>query len=244
VPNKKSFRKTSRYQKSPDPLGHLFRLVLLIILLTVGIFVVIMKFAPKIGGFFGLISVNRNKDTTIDAAVQPPLFVDVPESTNSSKVTIKGVSEPTTTVKLFVNGPERDSVLADISGEFIFTDVPLTYGKNTIFAKSITTDNKESDPSEIIKIEVDKESPTIDIDSPKNGETVKNLNKRILVEGKVNEKSAVKVNGRTAIIKPDLSFELLVGVEEGSVEIKVEAIDTAGNKSEKKIYVSYEKKSS
>jgi len=56
---------------------------------------------------------------------------------------------------------------------------------------------------------------------------VSNLDKRVEVTGKVDEKSTIKVNGKFAIIKPDLTFDFLLGVSEGKVEIKVEATDEA-----------------
>ncbi|KKU49252.1 MAG: hypothetical protein UX69_C0004G0027, partial [candidate division WWE3 bacterium GW2011_GWA2_46_9] len=42
---------------------------------------------------------------------------------------------------------------------------------------------------------------------------------------------------------PDLTFEILLGVDEGSVEVKVTATDKAGNKAEKIIHVTYQKES-
>ena len=54
--------------------------------------------------------------------------------------------------------------------------------------------------------------------------------------------SEVKINGRTAVMKGDNGFELLLGVGEGEVEIKVEATDLAGNTRVESIYITYEKR--
>ena len=194
----------------------------------------IVKFAPKIGSIFGLISVNRNDTITPpEANTPPPIFLEVPRAVNKTKIDLKGTSVPKTKIELFVNGPKEAGVLTDISGEFLFTNVKLNEGKNTIFAKANET------KSEVITIQYDDKKPKIELETPKDGEKVENLNNRIEVIGKVNEEAAVKVNGRVAIQKPDNSFSILLGVREGSVEITIEATDLAGNKSEEKLNVTY-----
>jgi hypothetical protein len=71
---------------------------------------------------------------------------------------------------------------------------------------------------------------------------VRNLDKRILIKGKLSEKATLKINDKMAIVKPDLTFEFLLGVEEGTIEIKVEATDTAGNVASEKFKVKYERR--
>jgi len=194
----------------------------------------IVKFAPKIGSIFGLISVNRNDTITPpEANTPPPIFLEVPKAVNKTMIDLKGTSVPKTKIELFVNGPKEAGVLTDISGEFLFTNVKLNEGKNTIFAKANET------KSEVITIQYDDEKPKIELETPKDGEEIENLNNRIEVIGKVNEESTVKVNGRIAIQKPDNSFSILLGVNEGNVEITIEATDLAGNKSEEKLNVTY-----
>ena len=111
------------------------------------------------------------------------------------------------------------------------------------FAKAIDSDNNESPPSQVITIELDNKSPDIQMESPKDGDIIKNLDKRIIVKGKVNEKAIIKVNEKLAILKNDLSFEAILGVEEGNLEIKIVATDEAGNKKEESLKIKYEKKS-
>ena len=194
----------------------------------------VVKYAPKIGSIFGLISVNRNATITPpEANTPPPIFLEVPEAVNKTKIDLKGSSVPKTKIELFVNGPKEASVLTDISGEFLFTNVKLNEGKNTIFAKANET------KSDVITIRYDNEKPKIELETPKNGEKIENLNNRIEVIGKINEEATVKVNGRVAIQRPDNSFSILLGVREGDLEIIIEATDLAGNKSEEKLSVTY-----
>ncbi|EKD95075.1 MAG: hypothetical protein ACD_25C00077G0001 [uncultured bacterium] len=59
----------------------------------------------------------------------------------------------------------------------------------------------------------------------------------------MNEKATLKINDRMVIQKPDLSFEYVLGVKPGDVEIKIEATDEAGNRNEEIIHVKYQETS-
>ena len=217
-------------------------LIISILLVSIGSFIF---FAPKIGFLFGLISVNRNPKALVDVlAPSAPVFVDPPEAVNLDSITLSGSAEPGSTVKLFVNGPEKQSTLADLAGAFTFSGVKLTTGRNTIFARATDKNGNESATSETLLLELDKNKPDIKIDSPADGSTVKNLDKRITIKGNVNEKAQIKINGKLAVQKSDLSFEFLLGVDEGDVKITIEATDLAGNKKEEILNIKYEKKSS
>ncbi len=202
-------------------------------------------FAPQVGSFFGLFSVNRNQPDDI-AVIKPdqPVFSNIPKASKSNSITINGYTQPGYSVKLFVNGPEAARVIAGSDGIFTFNDIKLIDGQNTIFAKAVDDSNVESDSTNIFNIYVDKDKPKIDLTSPKDGDKIKNLDKRITIIGSVSEKSQVKINDKIAIVKPDLTFEFLLGVQnEGNVKITVLAIDEAGNENKKEITVNYEKES-
>jgi len=57
---------------------------------------------------------------------------------------------------------------------------------------------------------------------------IKNLNKRIEIEGKINEKATITINEKNAIQNSDLSFTYLLSVDEGDVKIKIEANGFSG----------------
>lgn len=199
---------------------------------------------PKIGGLFGYLSKYRNVDYNKDVlAPNAPRFDFIPAATKESTLSVKGFAESGANIKLFVNGPEKGNLNADFEGRFDFENIPLIDGRNTLFAKAYDKTGNESAVSQTVTVTVDHKEPEIVILSPKIGDTVKNLDKRILVKGKVNEKATVSINDRLAILKPDFSFEILIGVDEGDVEIKVVAIDEAGNKKEEKFKVKYQKSS-
>ncbi|MBU0534923.1 MAG: hypothetical protein ABIJ82_03130 [Patescibacteria group bacterium] len=199
-------------------------------------------FPTQVGSFFGFFSKHRNeKPYQPTAKPSTPVFENAPESVKDTKVTLNGRATPGTTVKLFVNGPERATTTTGSDGIFTFVDVPLILGKNLLFAKSSDNRGVGSDTSEFLSITVDKDLPKVEITNLKDGATVKNLNKRIEVIGTVNEKANITINDKYVIQKSDFSFDYWLGVEEGSVKIKVIATDPAGNKTEKEIAVTYSK---
>lgn len=223
---------------------HFLKTVGAIILIIVALVSALVFFGPMIGSLFGLISVNRNPKDIVDTLAPPaPFFTDPPVATKEDKITLVGSAEPGSTVKLFVNGPEKQSTIADLAGVFTFTDIELIKGRNTIFAKAIDTNNNESPTSDTLLLDLDKEAPDIKVIEPTDGSTVRNLDKRILIKGSVSEKATIKINGRMAVQKSDLSFDFLLGVDEGDVKVTIEAVDLAGNKKEEVLNLKYEKRS-
>ena len=217
----------------------------LMLLISILIFLVgaFAFFAPQLGSFFGIFSKYRNEEDETIIKPNPPIFSSIPNSTKNVKITINGYSQPGITIKLFVNGPEKAETVVGADGLFSFGNISLNSGRNTIFSKAVDAYGNESDKSSTYQIYVDKDVPEIEIESPKKGETVKNLDKRIKVRGSVNEKATIIINNRLAVQRPDFSFEILLGVQEGSVKIEIEATDEAGNQSKETIYVTYQRSS-
>jgi len=203
----------------------------------------VFLFPTQVGSFFGFFSVHRNeKPYQPVAKPATPVFENAPEAVNDTKVTLMGNATPGTTIQLFVNGPEKASTTVGSDGVFTLADVPLNMGNNLLFAKAIDNNGIESDNSEFITITVDKEAPKIDLTNIKDGSTVRNLNKRIEIAGKVSEEATITINDNSVIQnKGDFTFDYWLGVSEGTVKIKIIATDMAGNKTEKDITVTYTK---
>ena len=240
------FRARKRiYQMTETELSRNFLKTSLYLLLTLTLLLLSATvFGPKIGGLLAFISVHRNDvDKTNQVAPNAPIFSNVPKATNQDSLTLNGFSKAGATVKLFVNGPESLTTTADSDGLFTFVNISLIDGVNTIFAKAVDKNNLESASSEVVNIVKDKKAPTVDITSPKDGDVIKNLDKRVAISGKVDKKATVKINDQVAILNSDLTFQVLLGIEEGKTEIKIVATDEAGNKTEKTINVTYVKTS-
>lgn len=227
-------------QLSRKLLLNLVGIIVVIVVVVLGLFV----FAPKIGFLFGLFSVHRNDPGYMPTLkVAPPDFVDVPKAINKDETSLHGYAQPGTVVVLYVNGPEKARTTADSDGQFNFSGIKLNEGKNTLFAKGIDEKNVESDKTDYFYITLDKQAPKFDELSPKDGDTVRNLDKRVEVTGKLNELATITINGSYAVQKSDFTFDFLLGVNEGGVKITLDAVDEAGNKTEKVINITYEKKS-
>lgn len=214
-------------------------------LLGIFIFIITMIiainfFGPQLGALFGFISKNKNDEgPKVELNISVPSITNLPEATKNKEVLIEGYATPGSIIKLYVNGPEKAEVLTGGDGKFVFDNVQLIDGRNTIFAKAYDNDGNSTEKSDTKVTTVDTKAPKISVEEPKNGETIRNLNERVLVKGKLNEKASVRINDRLAVVKPDLSFEYLLGISEGGREIKVIATDAAGNQSEEKIFITY-----
>jgi hypothetical protein len=222
---------------------------LLLNLMGIGIVILVVVlslfvFAPKIGFLFGLVSKYRNAEGyRPQSKVAVPNFTNLPTASKDPQTKLAGYAQAGTTVVLFVNGPEAARTVTGSDGRFEFSDIKLNEGRNTLFAKAVDSSNNESVNTDLFYITYDKTGPEIKELSPKDGDVVRNLDKRITITGKISEKALITINGKTAVQKPDFSFDFLLGVEEGSVKIKIEVADEAGNTIIKEITVRYEKKS-
>ncbi|KKS31498.1 hypothetical protein A2380_00420 [candidate division WWE3 bacterium RIFOXYB1_FULL_43_24] len=237
--------RSKQYGMSEQELSKkLIKKLLGIIGLIVFVILALFVFAPTFGSAFGLLSKNRNaKEEVVTVRIRPPTLTNVPTATKETKINLAGYANEGETIKLFVNGPEVAQTTTGADGIFNFISIELIKGRNTVFAKAVNAKNEESEAGETFTIILDTEAPKIEVDSPKNDSTVRNLDKRITIVGKVSEKSTLKINGRMVIQKPDLTFEYILGVKSGDVEIKIEATDEAGNKSEETINVKYQETS-
>lgn len=220
----------------------LFKTLIILVALVILLILSFTVFAPAFGSIFKIFSRNNIGNELV---IKPsrPVIAQLPNATKENKIRVNGYSQEGITIKLYVNGPEKGSTVTGGDGMFVFEEVELIKGRNTIFAKAIDSKGNESDTTDTYIVIVDNEEPKIEIESPKEGDTVRNLDKRITIKGKLNEKATVTVNDQIAIVKADFTFEHVIGVEEGDVEIKIKATDEAGNEKEEILKVKYQRRS-
>jgi hypothetical protein len=227
-------------QREEEVKKKLYKTLLATFVIIGAIFIVLRFFATGVGSVFGLISkIGKPKEKADTSAPSPPYFYNAPSITNKKELALKGFSEPGSKVTIFVNGPQMGTVTADSIGTFSFESVSLIDGRNTIFAKAEDSYQNQSEKSQILEITYDTSKPKITVTEPKDGSTVRNLNQRVVVKGTLDKKCEVKINDKLAVVSADNKFELLLGVTEGSVEIKIEATDEAGNKADETVKVKY-----
>lgn len=175
---------------------------------------------------------NQTKDEEFLAA---PDLDTLPEATKEELVTITGTSLGGEKVEIYLNGSlEEEAIVKDGSFE---KEIKLTEGGNIIKAKAIKRE-LESEFSNTVNISLIKEGPDLSIDSPGDNSELKGANP-IEVKGKTDPDVTVTINDFQALSSSDGSYSYMLTLKEGGNEIKVVAVDAAGNKTEKTIHVNY-----
>ena len=172
------------------------------------------------------------------AYVAPPTLNSTYDATNSAQVTISGISVKNATVELLVNNTKVDSTQSDETGVFSFDSVPLDHGENTIRAQTSVSDVK-SELSDSLTITYRNDAPVLSIDSPSDAAQFHKDDKHVDVKGKTDGGVKITVNDFWAIVDTDGNYSYTLPLHDGDNEIKVVATDTAGNKTEKSIKVTY-----
>ncbi len=167
--------------------------------------------------------------------VPPPDLDPLPKATKEQDIKVTGSSLSDLDVVLFLNGAQKDKVEVSPDGTFEF-NISLTEGENIIKVKGVKN-SLESEFSDSLVISYKKEGPSLSIDSPKDGETVSEPNP-YNITGKVDPDTRVTVNDFQAIISAE-TWTYALTLKDGENEIKVVAIDSAGNKTEKIIKINY-----
>lgn len=182
----------------------------------------------------GSVTPNETQEVSY---IAPPDLDPVADATNSAKMKITGTSTvENAVIKLYINGSLTDSVNVNSKNEFEFKSVILEEGSNEIKAKT-EVDGKLSDYSSSLNIVYQNEPPDLSIEYPADGQTLKNDNQTIT--GKTVAGASVTVNGFRAIVQPNGNFTYNIKLQNGGNNIKIVTTDTAGNKTEKEINVTF-----
>lgn len=181
---------------------------------------------------------SETEEVINEDVIPPPVprLSFVPEATNSAILSISGFTEPGSRVKIKFNGEEFNTE-ADEEGKFLIEKLTLEQGKNEISAQAIDKAGNESDYSEPLEIIYDNDPPKLEIESPQDGSAVEEQN--IEIKGKAEPEARVLVNDHLVIVDEEGKFVTKLILREGGNEITVVAQDRAGNKTEKKISVTY-----
>nr|MBI5455572.1 hypothetical protein [Candidatus Levybacteria bacterium] len=169
--------------------------------------------------------------------IAPPTLNPLPTATNSAQIKISGKSVKDAKIELFINDDKIDETDVDDKGEFSFENT-LKNGNSQIKAR-VVIKNKKSDFSNTLNIIYTNSAPSLEISSPQDGAQFKKDQNTANVTGKTDPAVNVTVNGFWAVISDNNNFSYNLPLQNGDNEIKVVAIDQAGNKTEKTIKVNY-----
>lgn len=206
------------------------RVVILSIVSLILIALIFTFGTSTLGKFSDLLSSvfqNKSDSQLTDKTVPPaPRLNAFGEATNSAKFKISGFAEGKT-VQIFLNGDKVGET--DVTdGTFKYEEINLKSGQNTIAAKTVGENGRESDLSGESRINLITKEPKLDVSSPSDGDSFSG-NNRIKVTGQADASSQVYANGFLANIGADGHFEVFVPLSEGENNLEIKAIDDAGN---------------
>ena len=194
----------------------------------------LIKMALFIGNFGNKECGSVTKESSI---LVPPTLQPLPEATYSARLDISGFAQEDVTVALFVNGSEVDEMAVDSDGEFEFDKVKLRLGKNRIWGVTRDDSDNQSRESDEILLVMDDDPPRITVDSPEGDTQVSEDS--IVIEGMIDEEANISINDQFVMQKSDNGFYKTINLSEGDNELKIKAIDMAGNETETVLKVKY-----
>ncbi len=171
--------------------------------------------------------------------VAPPTINSLPDATNKSEIDVSGSAAKDQTISLYVHDDLVEKLPTKDDGSFKFNSVTLSQGKNEIKVKAVTKDKKQSDFSQVVTIFYLNKEPSLEMQSPTNGQTFSKDDSPISVSGKTDPGVTVTVNDFLAIVDSQGSFTARLSLKGGENTIKIVATDKAGNKKEQEIKVIY-----
>jgi len=169
--------------------------------------------------------------------IAPPILNPFPQATSSANVIIMGIASKDQTISLYINDSLVDSIKTKDNGTFSFKQT-ISTRENTIKAKAIVG-NKESEFSNSITTSFKSDPPSLKISSPSDGQSFSKDQNIVDVKGTTDSDVKITVNGFWAITDDSGNFSYKLPLQNGENKIKIVATDTAGNKKELEIKVTY-----
>jgi len=165
------------------------------------------------------------------APINPPRLEPLGTATNSANITIKGLAQKGLNVELFLNGQSKGKILTGNDDKFTFSNISLTSGKNRVYVK-VTNSSERFLTSDDIFITYKDQPPSLELDNPKEGETITAESPEIKISGQTEIGASLTVNDHQAIVKTDGTFEYLLTLTNGENTIKLVVRDEAGNQTQ------------
>ena len=173
---------------------------------------------------------------TVNYELEVPVITSPADGsyTNKDTATVEGTSSPNTAITLFNNGEQIAETATNGEGAFS-AEVGLQDGTNVLTAKA-STDVGSTESSEPVVIILDQVKPELAITSPADG--TKYNKETVTVTGTVADENLdfVKVNGQPATVTNG-KYSKRILLDEGSNQITVQAMDKAGNSTEKSVTI-------
>ncbi len=217
------------------------RNLLLSVLGIIVIVFLVFKFGiPLLVNASLFLSGSRNNERSVNqnpSFIAPPIINPLPQATSSANIIISGIASKNQTISLYVNDNLIDKMKTKNDGTFSFNE-SIKEGENTIKTKAIEN-NRESEFSNPVVIAFKNAPPSLNISSPTDGQSFSKDQNVAEIKGATDQDVKVTINGFWAIADSIGNFSYKFPLQAGENKIKIEAVDLAGNKTEKEIKATY-----
>lgn len=198
----------------------------------------LVKFSLLIGRIKGVGDIEQTTSSQSDFVLVPilnPLF----EATNTATIEVSGLATSTgQTIELFLNNDLESTTIVDSKSQFIFSSVRLESGENKIKVRAKIND-KESQFSNETVIVYDITPPALEIKEPADGQTIKK-SAQVKIIGKTEADAQILINDFLSIVDNNGGFSYTLPLKEGENNIKVVALDRAGNQTTNQLKIIFE----
>ena len=250
--NKKSIKWKSKQKelKSPntvkDHKKYLIKRIIIMNSITVLIIVLtyiwMVIFLANVNSFWDLFRSNNYTDQAQNIAPIPPYLAPIPGATKDENIDVSGQTAAGQKVVLYVDNSKVDETIADATGNFNFTGIKTSIFPQKIFVRAVSDKGIESENSTEYTIVRDTEPPTLEITNPKEKELdYSNTGHSFEFTGKTEPGTTVYVNDQIAVVDSSGNFTASYRLKKGPNEIKITAVDKAGNETEETVFINFHK---
>lgn len=212
------------------------KLILSFFILVFLFIIVVFWGIPLLANLASIISSRFDKDKEESLGQQFPLptpeIFDLPQATNSAKLTVLGKGLPNTTVEIFIDNKEVGGVIVGEDGIFEVPNVNLSEGENLISAQSVGQKNEKSARSEPKTVIYNKEPPKLSLNEPQDNQKISGGERKIKVSGSTESDVNLKIGEFLAVVDQNGNFTFSYPLKDGENKIIVKAEDKAGNTTE------------
>lgn len=236
---KKTYRVSSRLARKEQKsvTRQTFFLIVLAIGLLLTFIFIVLPGAVRL--FFQFIDSGPGLQLGDDIPPQNPILAAPVDATFSAAIKLTGYGEPESEVVFVLDGVEEDKVRVDEEGNFSY-DLYLSSGENKLVVYGVDSAGNESLQTSTYTIVMDNQPPVIDLEMPKDGETItRKKNQQYTVRGFTEAGGKLYLNDRLVYVKPDGEFSSTYGLSEGENKLLFKAVDRAGNITEKEVTVTF-----
>lgn len=209
-----------------------FLVIAAIGLVLLSVLVIIPGVIRFLGGSSAIVEVDDSLPP------QTPILAAPVTATFSATLSLSGFTTKNSEVIFLKNGQQDQTAMADDGGNFT-AEMSLEKGENLVTAYAKKGD-QESGVSEQYTILFDDEKPLIELEEPKENQSIQGKKSQMVaVKGKTEPSSRLTLNDRLIFVTADGTFSTSHRLENGENVLNFRSVDAAGNTTEKQIKVSF-----